>query len=107
MQQNLSQDSIQLTVMFKKEKRKIGESKLCPPVAAVVGAVRRYKEMKNRQEPFTLGMLHLLLLKLHFILLDSYKYALSDWKCVGLLTSQMVPGTMPRRSRPRRKKSKK
>merc|ERR1712183_196098 len=63
-------------------RNKIGESKLYPPVAAVVGAVKRYKDMKNRREPFTLGVLHLLLSQLHFLSLDSYKYALSDWKRV-------------------------
>ena len=41
-------------------RKKEGETKLCPPVASVVGIVKKYKEMKNRREPFTLGMLHLL-----------------------------------------------
>ena len=40
--------------------KKEGETKLCPPVASVVGIVKKYKEIKKRCEPFTLGMLHLL-----------------------------------------------
>ena len=47
--------------------KKLGETKLCPAVNAVVGIVKQYKDMKDHQEPFT-----------NFILQDSYKYALSN-----------------------------
>lgn len=47
-------------------RKKERETKLCPPVASVVGIVKKYEEMKNCCESFTLDMLHLLFLKLYF-----------------------------------------
>ena len=65
-------------------RKKEGETKLCPAVAAVIGIVKRYEDMKNRREPFTLGMLHLLLSKVYFFSDDSSKAALADWFTIGL-----------------------
>ena len=65
-------------------RKKEGETKLCPPVASVVGIVKRYEDMKNRREPFTLGMLHLLFSKVYFISKDSCKAALANWFTVGI-----------------------
>ena len=50
----------------------------------MIGIVKRYEEMKNCQEPFTLGMLHLLLSKIYFLSDDTSKAALADWFKLGL-----------------------
>ena len=48
-------------------RKKEGETKLCPPVASVVGIVKKYKDMTNCREPFTLGMLHLLFFRKYIL----------------------------------------